>query len=651
MVKFINFVSQKTMHFKYPEILYFLFLLIIPIIVHLFQLRKFQKEYFTNVKFLKELDIKTRKSSQLKKWLLLFTRLFLLAFIILAFAQPFFKAKDTQGKHNELFVVLDNSYSMQAKGKQGELLKRAVQELLENIPEEQNFTLLTADNSFYDTDIRSIQKDLQNLGYSTTPFSIENEMAKIKTLKPNKGKDIIIITDGKSLKTQDLQALDQDYNIILSVPKAENTHNISVDSVYIHQVLDEFYELKVKVSEYGSNKTETSVALYDQEELVAKTLLPEGQNEIIFTIPKEDFNGYVSVEDNSLEYDNYYFFNISKPEKIKVTLIGAETNNEFLTKIYTEDHFELTNFELKALDYNIIENQHTVVLNELEEIPQSLIVTLKAFVENGGNVIVIPSEQTTAQNLTNFASQFGNIIFEPIQNQKKMVTKISFEHPVFKNVFERKTENFQYPTVNQSFGIKGNFPPILSYEDGSVFLTEIKKDISSLYLFSAPINKQNSNFQNSPLVVLSFYNMAQNQNSSGVVSQFIADGNPFFVEANLSKEEILKVKNKTEEFIPSQQIFNRKVQLNFNEYPKNAGNFGIYKNDELLTHIGFNYNRTESDLTQDNSSVLSDFTQKNIESIFSDLQSERTDNNIWKWFVLLGLLFLIIEILIQKFVK
>lgn len=639
------------MHFKYPEILYFLFLLIIPIIVHLFQLRKFQKEYFTNVKFLKELDIKTRKSSQLKKWLLLFTRLFLLAFIILAFAQPFFKAKDTQGKHNELFVVLDNSYSMQAKGKQGELLKRAVQELLENIPEEQNFTLLTADNSFYDTDIRSIQKDLQNLGYSTTPFSIENEMAKIKTLKPNKGKDIIIITDGKSLKTQDLQALDQDYNIILSIPKAENTHNISVDSVYIHQVLDEFYELKVKVSEYGSNKTETSVALYDQEELVAKTLLPEGQNEIIFTIPKEDFNGYVSVEDNSLEYDNYYFFNISKPEKIKVTLIGAETNNEFLTKIYTEDHFELTNFELKALDYNIIENQHTVVLNELEEIPQSLIVTLKAFVENGGNVIVIPSEQTTAQNLTNFASQFGNIIFEPIQNQKKMVTKISFEHPVFKNVFERKTENFQYPTVNQSFGIKGNFPPILSYEDESVFLTEIKKDISSLYLFSAPINKQNSNFQNSPLVVLSFYNMAQNQNSSGVVSQFIADGNPFFVEANLSKEEILKVRNKTEEFIPSQQIFNRKVQLNFNEYPRNAGNFGVYKNEELLTYIGFNYNRTESDLTQDNSSILSDVTQKSIESIFSDLQSERTDNNIWKWFVLLGLLFLIIEILIQKFIK
>ena len=33
------------MQFKHPELLYFLFLLVIPILVHLFQLRKFKKEY------------------------------------------------------------------------------------------------------------------------------------------------------------------------------------------------------------------------------------------------------------------------------------------------------------------------------------------------------------------------------------------------------------------------------------------------------------------------------------------------------------------------------------------------------------------------------------------------------------------------------
>ena len=123
------------MQFKHPEILYFLLLLIVPILVHLFQLRRFKKEYFTNVQFLKALSVQTRKSSKIKKWFLLSCRLLLLTSIIIAFAQPFFLAKDNQNASNELYIILDNSFSMQAKGKKGELLKRSVQELLENIPQ------------------------------------------------------------------------------------------------------------------------------------------------------------------------------------------------------------------------------------------------------------------------------------------------------------------------------------------------------------------------------------------------------------------------------------------------------------------------------------------------------------------------------------
>ena len=131
------------MQFKHPEILYFLFVLVIPILVHLFQLRRFKKEYFTNVQFLKELSIQTRKSSKIQKWLLLITRLLLLTALIIAFSQPFFKAKDSKNISNEMYLVLDNSYSMQAKGNKGELLKRAIQELLENTPENQTFSLIT----------------------------------------------------------------------------------------------------------------------------------------------------------------------------------------------------------------------------------------------------------------------------------------------------------------------------------------------------------------------------------------------------------------------------------------------------------------------------------------------------------------------------
>ena len=229
------------MQFKHPELLYFLFVLVIPILVHLFQLRRFKKEYFTNVRFLKELSIQTRKSSKIKKWLLLATRLLLLTALIIAFAQPFFKAKDSKNISNEMYIVLDNSYSMQAKGNKGELLKRAVQELLENTPENQTFSLITNNETYWNTDIKSIQKEIQNITYSPLPFQLESAMAKIKSRKSAKNKDVIIISDAIGLKPKQLKSIDVNFNTFFINPEAEQKNNIAIDSVYMNQTLNDFY--------------------------------------------------------------------------------------------------------------------------------------------------------------------------------------------------------------------------------------------------------------------------------------------------------------------------------------------------------------------------------------------------------------------------
>ncbi len=311
------------MQFKHPEILYFLFLLVIPILVHLFQLRKFKTEYFTNVKFLKELAIQTRKSSKLKKYLLLATRLLLLAFMIIAFAQPFFKAKDSKNATNELYIVLDNSFSMQAKGQKGELLKRVVQDLLEHTPENANFSLITCSENYWNTDIKSIQKELQNLKYSATPFQLENLLAKIKAHKSAFNKDIVIITDAVGIQSNQIKKSKDDENLFFIIPEAENTNNIAIDSVYINQTLENFYEIGVKLDAFGEDFKDIPIALYNNNKLIAKTLVNfESKNKTInFTIPKEDFHGYVSISDNGLEYDNNYYFSISKPEKSNVTIV------------------------------------------------------------------------------------------------------------------------------------------------------------------------------------------------------------------------------------------------------------------------------------------------------------------------------------------
>jgi len=642
------------MQFKHPEILYFLFLLVIPILVHLFQLRHFKKEYFTNVRFLKELSIQTRKSSKIKKWLLLATRLLLLTCIIIAFAQPFFKAKDTKNSSNEMYIVLDNSFSMQAKGQKGELLKRAVQELLENTPENQTFSLITNSETFWNTDIKSIRTELQNLKYSALPFQLESAMAKIKSRKSAFNKDVVVITDAVGLESKQLKSIDSDFNTYFIIPAAEQKNNTSIDSVFIHQTLDDFYEIGLKLSAFGEKDKQIPVALYNQNKLIAKTLtkLDTKQKTIYFTIPKKDFHGYASIIDNGLEYDNNLYFSISRPKKNNIISIGQPEKSNFLSRIYTNDEFNFNNFAIETLDYNALEKQNTIVLNELDEIPQALQTTLKSFVEKGGNLVLIPSAKASTTNLNSFLKIFGNIQFKSLENKEKLVTKINFNHPLFSGVFENKINNFQYPKTKTSFGIASTNPAALYYEDQTAFLTSISKPLSSVYIFTAPINAENSNFQQSPLIVPTFYKMGINNQNNGVIALSIGKNNPFFVDATLSKDEILKVKNETETFIPMQQMLTDKVKMTFNDFPEQAGNFGIYNQNERVQNISFNYSRTESDLAQANEDALSNYkTIDSIDTVFNSLQTDRTDSQIWKWFVIFALLFLVTEVAIIRFVK
>lgn len=642
------------MQFKHPEILYFLFLLVIPILVHLFQLRRFKKEYFTNVRFLKELSIQTRKSSKIKKWLLLATRLLLLTCIIIAFAQPFFKAKDSKNSSNEMYIVLDNSFSMQAKGQKGELLKRAVQELLENTPENQTFSLITNSETFWNTDIKSIRTELQNLKYSALPFQLESAMAKIKSRKSAFNKDVVVITDAIGLEPKQLKSIDSAFNTYFIIPKAEQENNVSIDSVFIHQTLDDFYEIGLKLSAFGEKNKQIPVALYNQNKLIAKTLTKlETKDKIIyFTIPKKDFHGYASIIDNGLEYDNNLYFSISKPEKINLISIGQPEKANFLSRIYTNDEFNYNNFAIGTLDYNSIEKQDAIILNELDEIPQALQTTLKFFVEKGGNLVLIPSAKASTGNLNTFLRNFGNIQFKSLENKEKLVTKINFNHPLYGGVFENKIDNFQYPKTKISFGITDSNPAALYYEDQTAFLTSINNPIAVVYVFAAPINVENSNFQQSPLIVPTFYKMALNTKNTGVNAITIGNSNPFLVDANLSKDAILNVNNETENFIPIQQILNNKVKLTFNDFPEQAGNYGIYNQKERLQNISFNYNRTESNLAQANENVLSDYKIiDSISTVFDTLQTDRTDNQIWKWFIIFALLLLVTEMAIIRFVK
>ena len=642
------------MQFKHPEILYFLFVLVVPILVHLFQLRRFKTAYFTNVRFLKALTIQSRKSSQIKKWLLLATRLLLLTALVLAFAQPFLPVKEKSNSQKELYIILDNSYSMQAKGKKGELLQRAIQELLETTPENIHFSLLTNTEAFWNTDIKSIQKELQNLQYSATPFELDPILNQIQAHPSLYQKEIIIISDAIGLESKQLTTIAKTDAISFIVPKAEQQNNVSIDSVFIRQTLDNFYEIDIQVSNYGENNQPISMGLYNQNKLVAKTMVSlKKQKQVIpFTIPKKAFHGSVSLVDNGLTFDNTYYFSIGESQKTKVISIGEVVKSSFLSRIYTNDEFEYQNSTLVQLDYNLIENQDAIVLNEVEEIPQALQTTLHSFVEKGGNLILIPSAKASISNLNSLVQKTGNTTFKSVNTTEKLITKIHFNHPIFRNVFENQISNFQYPKTKTSFTITSTSPAVLSYQDESSFLVSSNTGAGIVSVFSAALNMENSNFQQSPLIVPVFYQLAQSQEKNGIAARTIGNSDSYFIKTDLSEEGILTVKNKTEEFIPIQQNLGTKVKMNFENYPLQAGNFSVFNKKQWVENISFNYDRKESNLIHNNKKLLSEIPQiTSISSVFDQIRTENNDSQIWKWFLIFALLMLISETAIIRFVK
>src|SRR5882757_1755887 len=138
------------MHFLYPAFLFALVSLAIPVIIHLFNFRKYQKVYFSNVQFMKEIQEQQSYRRNLKERLILAARLLALTFLVLAFAKPYIPGQNAvnAGKQQAVSIFVDNSYSMQTLNREGTLLdeaKRRAKEIASAYTVNDRFQLLTQD--------------------------------------------------------------------------------------------------------------------------------------------------------------------------------------------------------------------------------------------------------------------------------------------------------------------------------------------------------------------------------------------------------------------------------------------------------------------------------------------------------------------------
>lgn len=640
------------MRFIHPEILYALFALIIPIVVHLFQLRRFKTEQFTNVVLLQKLVISSRKSSQLKKWLTLITRLLLLSCIILAFAQPYFPNEVNTKEEKALSIILDNSYSMSLKGEKGELFLRAKEDLLEYLPENEKFHLSTHTDNYRDLTKKELKSIIFDLAYTSNALDFYSLQTKsISNFRPNASakKSIIVLSDFQNLQSQirfdSLQ--DIDFHYIKYNPV--NTFNFSIDTLFVKNSSDG-KQLVFKVK--ASNQTDSSlpISIFDNDELLGKLTLKfenEKEKTYKFNIAEDEIkNGKIVIEDSALQYDNTFYFSITKPEPVKVLII-SKTYSEYFDRIFNNDKFNYNQVLLKDLEYNDISSNTVILLNELDEIPDALIVSIENAHKANKVIGIIPAENsnTVGYNRIFEILNFGR--YNSKIDREIKLTNINFSHPIFKNVFTDKVENFDYPTFDSYFeSIATN--NALSFSNGMSFL-ELK---GKSFRFNAPI-QSNSNFKQSPLIVVSFYNLAMQAQTNQNLYFTTGESNSISVKTKLKNDEVLKIENNKDVYIPRQQLSGENVNLTLIDYPAHAGHY-VVKNSEndTLQHLAYNFDRRESLLEYQN---MDKITFGKVYESFNDFSeyfnTNYKINSKWQWFIALALMFMIIELLLLRFIK
>ncbi len=642
------------MQFKHPELIYALLLLLIPIIVHLFQLRRFKEIPFTNVAFLKEVSLQTRKSSQLKKWLTLFTRLLLLACAVLAFAQPFTSNTDTFNKERETVIFIDNSFSMQAKGSKGELMKRSIQDLITDVPEDEELTLFTNTETYRNTTIKAIKNDLLKTGYSSLQLSydaIQLKASKFFTKKNNTIKDLIIVSDFQQ-KEKSFQLL-EDTTIVNHLVQVApvNANNVYVDSAFISKINANSMKLDVILKNIGSSIENLPISLYNEQNLLAKTSVTlDSDVTAQFDIPiNKAIDGKIIINDSQLQFDNELFFNINSPEKISVLSINENQEDFFLKRIYTEDEFEYLSYKVNRLNYSAISNQNIVILNELKAIPNSLITALHSYTKNGGNLIIIPSNESILNTYNQLFTEYNRANLASLLKQEKRITTINYSHPLYNGVFDKKIDNFQYPKVENYFPIsKNSGSTILEYEDGKPFLQKS----GNAYIFSASLSVKNSNFKNSPLIVPTLYNIARQSLKLPELFYVIGKTNSYDINTIIQQDNVLNLSKDNIQIIPKQQPYSTKTRVTTKEEPSVADTYNIVNGIEVVKKISYNYDRKESTLVYQNiNEVYPEFTSDSLTQAINDLKSDSKINELWKWFVIFALILLVIEMLILKYIK
>ena len=671
------------MNFLYPGFLFALFTVAIPIIIHLFNFRKFKRVYFSNVAFLKEVKEQTSSQEKLKNLLILLSRILAIVFLVLAFAKPYIsnQQKIDASKGNVVSIYIDNSYSMDAINKEGGLLeeaKRKAKEIAKVFQINDRFQLLT--NDFEGKHQRLLNGEEFSLAVDEVKISsasrklqqVINRQQAI--FKGTANRFAYVISDyQKGFAGQDLIKTDSSTNISLVKLVGNSLPNVAVDSVWllspVHQI-NAAEKLVVQLKNYGEEDAKNiaiKLEINNQQKAISSLNIAAGAK-ALDTLSYSGLNlgwqkGKISIKDFPLTFDDQltFSFNVNKEQKI-LAINGAQSGKYIRALFGADTYFNLSEMIEANINYSVLQNYSLIVLNELNNPPSGLAQELKVYIENGGSVLIFPDLNANLQVYSSFLTSLNLPAVAELNTKPTKVSGIEIKHPLFKDVFENLPQNLDLPQVNRYLSYannsRNNKEDLLNLPANKLFFAKFNIGSGAIFLAATGLNSDDTNFAKNTIFVPLLYKIAFASVREQPVYYFTTQNNSLEVpKINVATNQSLKLVADGFEIIPEIRQANGKTLLYTADQIKIAGFYDVKQSDSTLAVVAFNDNRVESDMHFDEQKQLEKlFDKKQVtfldpksDSVANAIKTKNSGTELWKLCLILSLVFIATEILLIRF--
>lgn len=519
--------------FLYPNFLWLSLLAIVPLIIHLINLRKHKVVHFSDISLLKNIQSDSNSPKKINNWLILLIRILLIILLSTLFAQPYIPNNEDLNKNNGKIVTIFMDTSPSMKNKNGltdciSFAKVIADEIIKSYPQGTLFKVIDNQN-------------ILNANFPVNANRAKDLVAQVVVGNVNNDFNLLY---KRAVQEEDVQSFHVisdfidylDTNQYRYLPFKIWYHPVSsnevikplIDSVYFESPIRKIVgEEELKIVSVAQNIKDSidvkTNLLVNDVNYFTNTVLYKNSNlsSIIFPVFKSNFvKGIVQNEWNN-ELSNQLFWSYKKKEKIKVLIISKEEELiKTLQKVYaTEPLIELLIVKDEKFDFEKYTSFDVLILGALNQVPQSLKGIVNDFKLQNKVLCVIPGNQINTLEYTNFYQELEmNYSWLNIKKDSLNAKFLDVKNEFFKDIFSDLNQDFAKmysPSVYNYYPIQinsgSNFNLIQLNNNNPWLILE-----KNCFTFSSNISINHTNLQQHPLVVALFLKIAmygfQNQN-------------------------------------------------------------------------------------------------------------------------------------------